>query len=119
MALDASLTPAGRTGRSAARLGFVALATASVSLGILAFGHTSTDVILAMTCKNLGRILLGVSSVVAVWGLVVGANAATLVIPGTPPDPGRFWVHAGLTLSGLPILVVVGYVVFISVNDPN
>ncbi len=119
MALDSMLTPAGRTGYSAARLGTIAWAVAVVALGILAIGHTSTDAILAQTSTNAGRILLGIASVIAVWGLVVGAHAATLVIPGTPPDPGRIWVHTGLALGGTAILVVVGYVVFISVKLPK
>lgn len=118
MALDSTLTPAGRTGRSAARFGMIAWAIVATAVVLLLLGRGLTDPILAEGCTSAGRITLGITSIVAVWGLMIGASAATLVIPGHPPDPGRIWVHAGLGLSGSPLFVVVAYVVYVSVKAP-
>jgi len=118
MALDPTLTPAGRTGRSAARLGAIAWGVLAVAGTLLGLGYSLGDPVSAQACTGAGRIALGITSIVAVWGLMIAANAATLVIPGTPPDPGRIWVHAALGSCGTPLLAVVAYVVYVSAKAP-
>lgn len=104
---DAGLTPAGRKGLLAARLGAAAWLLVLVGALFLWAGASLDDENLAPGVMVVGRVCFGLAALPCLAG-VLQAAAAALLMPHDAPDLNRGWVYGGFAVCLSLLALAVG-----------